>query len=47
MPDTQPTHEEIAALAYKYWQERGEEKDSVEADWFKAEQDLNDTDSLH
>jgi hypothetical protein len=32
-----PTREEIAGLAYVYWEERGKPLGSGEEDWFKAE----------
>jgi hypothetical protein len=46
MPEKEPTHEEIAELAYQYWEERGEDEGSAEEDWLKAERDLNDSDPL-
>lgn len=33
--------EEVARLAYSYWQTRGCPHGSPEEDWFRAEQDLN------
>jgi hypothetical protein len=33
-------HEEIARLAYAFWQARGCPEDSPEEDWFHAEQQL-------
>ena len=35
-----PTHDEIAQLAYSYWEERGRPEDSPEIDWFGAEEEL-------
>ena len=35
-----PTHEEIAQLAYHYWEARGRPLGSPEEDWFRAEQDV-------
>lgn len=35
-----PTHEEIARLAYSYWEARGYQPNSAEADWLRAEQVL-------
>ena|SRR5215207_4557009 len=35
-----PTREEIAALAYAYWEERGYQSGSPNEDWFRAEQEL-------
>ncbi len=33
-------HDEIALLAYSYWEARGCPYGSPEEDWFRAEQDL-------
>ena len=35
-----PSHEEIAALAYTYWLDRGRQGGSPEQDWHRAEQEL-------
>lgn len=35
-----PSHEEIATLAYLYWESRGFEGGSPEDDWFRAEREL-------
>lgn len=35
-----PTHQEIAALAEKYWAERGHTDGQAEQDWLRAEQEL-------
>src|SRR5262245_41390947 len=35
------TFEEIAKLAYSYWEERGYSGGSPEADWLRAEEALN------
>jgi hypothetical protein len=35
-----PMHEEIAALAYSFWVERGCPEGTPEHDWFRAEQEL-------
>ncbi len=35
-----PSHEEIARLAYMYWERRGRTHGSPEQDWFCAEQEL-------
>ena len=35
-----PTHEEVAQLAYHYWEARGGPLDSPKEDWFRAEQDV-------
>lgn len=34
------THEEIAQLAYQYWEARGRPLGSAEQDWLRAEGDL-------
>ena len=38
------THEDIALLAYSYWQARGCPEGSPEEDWFRAESELKMTD---
>jgi Protein of unknown function (DUF2934) len=35
-----PKHEEIAQLAYQYWESRGRPLGSPEEDWLRAEQDV-------
>lgn len=35
-----PTHEQIAALAHKYWAERGYSHGNPEHDWIRAENEL-------
>jgi len=35
-----PTHEEVAQLAFQYWEARGRPLGSPEEDWFRAEQDV-------
>jgi len=35
-----PTHDEIAALAYSYWESRGRSGGSPWEDWFRAEREL-------
>jgi hypothetical protein len=37
-----PSHDEIAALAYEYWQSREGEEGSAEADWLQAERFLTE-----
>jgi hypothetical protein len=37
---TAPTPEEIAHLAYSYWEARGGGHGSAEEDWLRAERDL-------
>jgi hypothetical protein len=36
----QPSQEEIAQLAYRYWLERDANEGSAEEDWLRAERDL-------
>jgi hypothetical protein len=36
----EPTQEEIAALAYSYWVDRGYQGGSPEEDWLRAEREL-------
>jgi hypothetical protein len=38
--DSRPLHEQIAALAYALWQERGSPEGSPEVDWLRAEEEL-------
>jgi len=35
-----PTHEDIAALAYAQWQEKGRPEGAHEEHWLRAEQEL-------
>lgn len=35
-----PTHDQIAALAHKFWAERGYTHGNAEHDWLRAEQEL-------
>jgi len=37
---TAPTQDEIAALAYSYWEARGYQGGSPQEDWFRAESEL-------
>jgi len=37
---TTPTHDEIAQLAKRYWEERGYQDGQAEQDWLRAEQEL-------
>jgi hypothetical protein len=39
-PDNCPSQEDIAALAYSYWEARGFQGGSPEEDWLRAEQEL-------
>jgi hypothetical protein len=36
----EPSHDEIAQLAYLYWESRGSQSGSSEDDWLRAEQEL-------
>ncbi len=36
----EPTHEEIALVAYQYWEARGRQGGSSEEDWHRAEHEL-------
>jgi hypothetical protein len=38
--DICPSHEDIAVLAYSYWEARGFQGGTPEEDWFRAEQEL-------
>ena len=40
-----PAHEEIACLAYSYWEARGCRGGSPWEDWFRAERELTSHDS--
>ena len=40
LADENPSHEDIAVLAYASWELRGRPVDSAEEDWFKAEEEL-------
>jgi hypothetical protein len=35
-----PTHREVAALAYSYWEARGRQGGSPTEDWLRAEREL-------
>jgi len=39
-PASSPTLDEIAQLAYSYWEARGYQGGSSEDDWLRAEQEL-------
>lgn len=43
--ESNPTHEEIAALAYSFWEARGCPEGSPEEDWLNAERALNEQQS--
>ena len=38
--EVHPTHEDIAALAYAHWQEKGCPEGTQEENWLRAEQEL-------
>jgi hypothetical protein len=40
-----PSHQEIARLAYSYWEARGCRGGSPWEDWFRAERELRSNDS--
>ena len=35
-----PNHEQVAGLAYRFWDERGRPEGSPDEDWFRAEKHL-------
>jgi hypothetical protein len=35
-----PAHEEIARLAYSYWEQSGRQSGSAHEDWLRAEREL-------
>jgi hypothetical protein len=39
-PAPEPTHDQIAALAYSYWVARDYQEGSAEEDWLRAEGEL-------
>ena len=39
-PPRTPSHDEIARLAYAYWEAGGRRHGSAEADWLRAEREL-------
>ena len=39
-PEREPSHQEIAALAYLYWEQRGCQGGSSEEDWARAQRAL-------
>jgi hypothetical protein len=39
-PASNPTFDEVAQLAYSYWEVRGYQGGSSEEDWLRAEQEL-------
>jgi len=40
MADESPSHDEIAVLAYSYWEDRGCQGGSPQEDWLRAEREL-------
>ncbi len=40
LPGDPPPYDEIAALAYSYWEARGHNGGSAEDDWLRAEEEL-------
>ena len=44
-PGASPSNDEIAALAYSYWEARGYQGGSSEEDWLQAERELRDRQS--
>ena len=44
-PTSAPSEEQIAALAYSYWEARGYQGGSSEEDWFRAEKELRERQS--
>jgi len=41
-----PTHDEIAKLAYSYWEARGGRGGSPWEDWFRAERELKEREGI-
>jgi len=41
LPGDPPAYEEIAALAYSYWEGRGHQVGSAEEDWLRAEEEIH------
>jgi hypothetical protein len=39
-PASRPSHDEIARLAYSYWESRGYQDGLAESDWLRAEAEL-------
>jgi hypothetical protein len=39
--EPRPSYEQIAALAYAFWEQRGRPEGSADEDWFNAEAALN------
>jgi hypothetical protein len=41
-PQRPPTEEEIAELAYRYWEEEGQPEDRAEEHWLRAVEELRE-----
>ena len=41
-PQRIPTHDEVARLAYSYWEARGRAHGQDQEDWFRAERELTE-----
>jgi DUF2934 family protein len=41
-PPPEPTHDEIARLAYSYWESGGRREGSSMGDWLRAERELRE-----
>ncbi|HLK67774.1 MAG TPA: DUF2934 domain-containing protein [Bryobacteraceae bacterium] len=41
-PGKRPTHQQIADLAYSYWDARGRQGGSPQEDWLRAERELRE-----
>ena len=40
LPGDPPEYDEVAVLAYSYWEARGYQGGSAEEDWFRAEEEV-------
>jgi hypothetical protein len=40
-PPASPSHEDIAVLAYSYWEARGRQGGSALEDWLRAEREIS------
>ena len=43
MTESPDQHEQIALRAYEFWEQRGQPWGTPEEDWFRAEQELADS----
>jgi hypothetical protein len=41
-PTTTRPHDEVARIAYSYWEERGRQGGCAEEDWFRAEREWDE-----